>query len=411
MKHLSAAIFFLLGIQIAAAAPAGFRALTIPAEHHGRAMSGALWYPSSGNGRTMNYGENAVFRGTPVLDGARPADGPFPVIVVSHGLGGHMGTIGWLTAGLAEAGALVVAVNHPNGTWRDFDLQKAMKHWTRVLDLQAALAYLAAHPDFAAHADFSRIYAVGFSAGGWTALSMGGLRADLEGYAAHCKTAPASPYSCADLTGRGADLRAFSPENWNASRKDDRIRAVAAVDPALTHGLGRAHARDLVDKVLLIGLGTAETRLPATDFGKTGSGLAAHLPRAEIEIMAPAAHFTALSPCKPRGAAILAAEGDDPLCDDPPGTDRVVAAPTDRGTYRGFPRSCRRLGRCGPPVNSAATRCTGCSRGRRCGRRRSAPLPASARWSRSAPSRWDRASRAPPRRARRAPRSTASPRR
>ena len=40
--------------------------------------------------------------------------------------------------------------------------------------------------------------------------------------------------------------------------------------------------------------------------------------------MAPAAHFSALPPCRPRGPAILAAEGDDPVCDDPPGTDRAL---------------------------------------------------------------------------------------
>ena len=322
MKHRLVVAFFLLAVQTAAAAPAGFRALTIPAEHHGREMSGALWYPSAGGDRTMFHGENGVFYGTEVLDGARMADGPFPVIVTSHGLGGNIGALGWLSAGLARAGALVIAVNHPNSTTRDYDLQEGLKHWTRVLDLQAALDYLAAQPEFAAHADFSRIHAVGFSAGGWTALAMGGLRADLEGYAAHCETAPPSPFHCSDLTRRGADLQAYSAREWNAGRKDDRIRAAAAIDPALTYGLGKAHALDLVDKVLLIGLGTSETRLPATDFTETGSGFAAHLPEAEIEMMAPAAHFSALLPCKPQGPAILAEEGDEPVCDDPPGVDR-----------------------------------------------------------------------------------------
>ena len=217
MKRRLAVAFFLLVVQSAAAAPAGFRALTIPAVHHGREMSGALWYPSAGGGRTIFHGENGVFYGTEVLDGARMASGAFPVIVASHGLGASIGTLGWLTAGLARAGALVVAVNHPNSTTRDFNLQEGLKHWTRVQDLQAALDYLAAQPELAAHADFSRIHAVGFSAGGWTALAMGGLRANREGYAAH---------------------------------------------------------------------------------------------------------FSALLPCKPRGAAILAGEGDDPLCDDPPGVDR-----------------------------------------------------------------------------------------
>ena len=324
MRRLLAAAFLLLAVQIAAAEPAGFRSVTIPAAHHGREMSGALWYPSAGGGEAISFGENGVFFGTEVLDGARMAEGPFPVILASHGFGGNIGALGWLTAGLAEAGALVISVNHPNSTTWDLNLQEGLKHWTRTQDLRSALDWFAAQPELAAHADLSRIYAVGFSAGGWTALALGGLRADLEGYAAHCETAPPSPWQCADLTRRGADLAAYSTREWDAGRKDDRIRAVAAIDPALTYGLGRAHARDLVKKVLLIGLGSAGTRMPSTDFSATGSGFGAHLPAAEIETMAPAGHFSALLPCKPNGPAILAAEDDDPVCDDPPGTDRAA---------------------------------------------------------------------------------------
>ena len=324
MRQVLAAAFLLLAAQIAAAEPVGFRSVTIPAEHHGREMSGALWYPSAGGGEAISFGENGVFFGTAVLDGARMAEGPFPVILASHGLGGNIGALGWLTAGLAEAGALVISVNHPNSTTWDFDLQEGLKHWTRTQDLRTAFDWFVAQPDFAAQADFSRIYAVGFSAGGWTALALGGLRADLEGYAAHCETAPPSPWQCADLTRRGADLAAYSTEAWDAGRKDDRIRAVAAIDPALTYGLGRAHAHDLVERVLLIGLGSGESRMPSTDFSATGSGFGVHLPTAEIETMAPAGHFSALLPCKPKGPAILAAENDDPVCDDPPGTDRAA---------------------------------------------------------------------------------------
>ena len=325
MKQLLATTFLFLAFHATVAEPvAGIRSVSIPAEHHGSMMSGVLWYPSFSGGEAISYGENGVFFGTPVLDDSRMAEGPFPVILASHGLGGNVGTLSWLTAGLAEAGALVISVNHPNSTTRDFNLHEGLKHWTRTQDLRAALDWIAARPELAAQADFSRVYAVGFSAGGWTALALGGLRAHLQGYAAHCENASPSLWHCDDLTWRGADFAAYSPAEWNAGRKDDRIRAVAAIDPALTYGLGRAHARDLVERVLLIGLGSAESRLPATDFSATGSGFAAHLPSAEIEIMAPAAHFSALLPCKPRGSAILAAEGDYPLCNDPQGTDRAA---------------------------------------------------------------------------------------
>ena len=183
------------------------------------------------------------------------------------------------TAGLAVAGALVLSVNHPNSTRGDFDLPEGLKHWTRTEDLRAALDWFAARSYLAAHADFSRIYAVGFSAGGWTALSLGGLRADLEGYGAHCETAPPSPWQCADLARRGVDLNAYSATEWNADRKDDRVHAVAAIDPALTYGLGKAHARDLVDKVLLIGFGDGETRRPISARREAGSPPICPMPR------------------------------------------------------------------------------------------------------------------------------------
>ncbi len=318
-KCLLGAALFLLAAQAAIANPAGFSAVAIPSEHRGRDLAGAVFYPAAGGGRAFLFGDNAVLHGAEVLNGAGAADGSFPVVLVSHGLGGNTGTLGWLSAGLARKGAVVLSVNHPGSTTLDFNLREGVKHWTRAQDLRTALDWLAGEAGLSRIADFSRVYAVGFSFGGWTALSLGGLRADLEGY---CRAAPPSPQDCASLARRGADLRTYAAEDWNASRKDDRIRAVAAIDPALTYGLGTTHVHDLVEKVLLIGLGTAETRLPATNFSKTGSGFAALLPGAEIEILAPAAHFSALLPCKPAGRAILASENDDPLCDDPPGADR-----------------------------------------------------------------------------------------
>ena len=63
MRQLLAAAFLLLAVQIAAAEPAGFRSVTIPAEHHGREMSGALWYPSAGGGEAnLLRRERRLFR-------------------------------------------------------------------------------------------------------------------------------------------------------------------------------------------------------------------------------------------------------------------------------------------------------------------------------------------------------------
>jgi predicted dienelactone hydrolase len=235
---------------------------------------------------------------------------------------GNVRSFGWLGVGLAEHGAIVIAVNHPNSTTGDSDLRLGLDHGTRVQDLEAALATLSADPAFADHVDLSRIYAAGFSYGGWTALSIGGLRGNLDAYAKHCEEAGIASTHCTDIKKGGVDLRSLDAGRWNASYKDARIRAVAAIDPALTWGLENSEAQDLVKDVLLIGLGEGGDRLYATNFSASGSGFEQKVEGIKIKMIVPATHFSALLVCKPAGEAILAEEKDDPVCTDPKGTDR-----------------------------------------------------------------------------------------
>ncbi len=97
---------------------------------------------------------------------------------------------------------------------------------------------------------------------------------------------------------------------------------MAAIDPGLHQGLTAEQSTDMVGKVLLIGLGQGPDRLPDTDFSPRTSALLRILPEVRMEVLAPAFHFSALPLCKPAGPAILAADRDDPVCSDPPGTDR-----------------------------------------------------------------------------------------
>ena len=144
------------------------------AAHHGRTVSGAIYYPSAGGGTPEIYADNPVFVGVPVLKDAAIAHGRHPLVLMSHGMGGHVRSLGWLSTALAERGAIVVAVNHPNSTWGDFDLVKGLDHWTRAQDLKLALDAVLADPEIGAQIDISRILVAGFSYGGWAALSLGG---------------------------------------------------------------------------------------------------------------------------------------------------------------------------------------------------------------------------------------------
>ena len=298
----------------------GFVRITLDAAHRDALIEGAIWYPADAGGEPLVLGENAIFVGVHVREDAAVAEGRHPVVLLSHGLGGRFRTMAWLAAGLADRGAIVVSVNHTKSTTLDFDLRQAADHWTRVQDLRRALDRLLSDPRWIDSIDESRIMAAGFSFGGWTAMSMGGVTGNLAGYAAYCEKFANQGADCRDISRAGINLLALDAELWNA--EDGRITAVAAIDPGLHHGLQAHNVTNLVDDVLLIGLGTGADRYLATDFSQSGSGFSALLPGAVTKIIAPASHFTALLTCKRVGAAILREEGEDPVCDEPEGTDR-----------------------------------------------------------------------------------------
>lgn len=306
--------------QPRASASVGFMAWSGPATGTTPPLTGGIWYPTADTGPATRLFDTPIFHGDLVQPDAALQPGQWPVVLISHGIGGHWQSLAWLGAGLARKGAVVVGVNHPGSTFGDYDMRRSLNHGSRVHDLSTTLDALLADPHLGAQLDARRVYVAGFSLGGWTALSMGGLRGDLTAYTRYC--AQSGHRHCQDIVRTGIDLHRLDAAVWNRSYRDTRIQAVAAIDPALHQGLTAVHASDMVSRVLLIGLGDGANRLPDTDFTTPSATLTRILPQAHTEVMAPAFHFSALRLCKPAGPALLAEDNDDPVCTDPPGTDR-----------------------------------------------------------------------------------------
>lgn len=300
----------------------GMTDFTYEAAHHGKPVSAALWYPSDQGGTETRSAENAVFYGVDVRMDGELADGDkLPVVLLSHGLGGNWRSLAWMATGLAEQGALVIAVNHPNSSTFDFDMREGLKHWSRARDVSRALDKLMDDTRFSGRIDRTRIMAAGFSYGGWTALSLGGVTGSLEGEVAECELRKGTSSHCTDLLNAGVSFAELDPQMWNASYKDTRITHVAAMDPALHHGFTPDNVAELDADTMLLSLGEGENRLVATDFD--ASGFVELLPGAEVVRIPSAYHFSLLPLCKPAGAMILKEEGDDPVCTDPDGVNRA----------------------------------------------------------------------------------------
>jgi predicted dienelactone hydrolase len=322
MKRILIALTVALSLNTSlASADTGLNLFSISTAHHRSDMDVAILYPSTG-GTSRPFGENPVFYGVPVHDYAKLMPGKYPVILLSHGWGGNFARMGWLSAALANKGAIVVAVNHPNSTTGQMNNKDALNHWTRAQDLSAALDYVLKDPQFAASIDTSRLYAAGFSYGGWTALSLGGVRGERDGLDRFCKDGSKVSLHCEHILKSGIVISELDAEKWHASYKDGRIAAVAAIDPGLTMGLTKEDVAALNVPALLIGLGAGHDRMAITDTSENGSNFEALVPQAKVVQIAPATHFSALGLCKPAGAAILVEEKDDPVCTDPTGTDR-----------------------------------------------------------------------------------------
>lgn len=299
---------------------AGLQIARIDMPHHGSSARVAIWYPAQASGEPELYAGNPVFQGVPAYKDAEILDGHHPVILFSHGMGGTDRAQAWLASALAERGAITVLVNHPNSTWGDFDMAKGVAHWTRAQDLSAAFDVLLDSEMFKDQIDMSRIMAAGFSYGGWTALSLGGVRGNLAGSVESCEIYQ-DMEACDVLMSDRVNMAGQDPQLWNAHYADPRVTHIAAIDPGFVWGLTPEDVEGLVNAPLLIGFGGPEDRMLATDFDQ--SGLSGLIPSKTVVQIDPAYHFSAMPLCQPAGEAILKEENDDPVCSDPVGSKRA----------------------------------------------------------------------------------------
>lgn len=177
------------------ASPVGVRSLTLTdpdridilatasagAEVRGpRGLTVELWYPAAA-GTVPGTAYDTILRDgvTPItLHGqaardAQAAEGPFPLVIISHGYPGNRFLLSHLAETLASHGYAVAALDHTDSTYAD---QAAFGStlYNRPRDQAFALDTLASDPALAGLIDATRSAVVGYSMGGYGALIFGG---------------------------------------------------------------------------------------------------------------------------------------------------------------------------------------------------------------------------------------------
>lgn len=278
---------------------AGWRMLDIAATPVAEPLKGVIWYPCA-------QATSDVRMGPYVLSVAKdcPMTGhKLPLVVISHGWGGTF--LGHRDAAqtLADAGFVVVAVNHGDSAMnerRNGDLSVLVE---RPTDVSQVLDFMLGQWPQADWIDAARVGFFGFSRGGYTGLVAMGADPESKVLQGMCERGASR--LCASI--RDGSRRTLS--------HDPRIKAAVIVDPLIVPFTPQSLQGMKVPLQIWASARGGD--------GVTPAGVAA-LARtltstAEFHTVAQAQHFSFLPPCPPE----LARRAPD-ICSDEPGFDRAA---------------------------------------------------------------------------------------
>lgn len=295
---------------------AGLSTLTVLDDRSDRGLEGLIWYPTDAAEPTRLDFESAVWVGSEVIRGADAAQGPFPLIVLSHGMFGNSRNQAWFAAEMARRGFVVAAVDHPGtSTWlRDPEQRRAL--WERPGDITRVIDFAVLPDALPVQVDPGQIFMAGHSLGGFTALALAGARYDAERLERLCETMPGE-LAC----GIFSDWRiAKTPEDrtrMQADLADERIRAFAVFDLGGTQSFSDESLNKIYRPLLVFGAPIANSGLTLDIESRA---LVNALPSGSFRYIEPAtlSHFDFFNLCKPAGYDILAKElpGDEVVCED-----------------------------------------------------------------------------------------------
>ncbi|MDF3036019.1 MAG: peptidase [Paucimonas sp.] len=294
-------------------------------------LRAVVWYPAEENSneveQTVGPPGMPLFKLGAAAPDATPASAPakFPLVLLSHGMGGAAGQMAWLGRTLAAQGYIAVAVDHPGNNARSPHTMEGFSlWWERASDISAALDAMLADPVLGVRIDAGRIGAAGFSLGGYTMVVLAGGITEPARLRAYCATAadratcsspPEFPGLVEAIRKRLDEDAAFRHAFGEASRprRDSRIRAVLAIAPSLGPAFAPESLKAVSLPVALVS-GDADAVVPPK---VNAEYFASVIPGAGLSLLKDVGHYSFLASCTGNGKARLPM-----LCIDPPGIER-----------------------------------------------------------------------------------------
>lgn len=228
----------------------GFRTVGVWLQDSGLRLDMNIWYPTLRKTHDYNF--------TPwilkVALNAKPANGKFPLLVLSHASPGTRFSYHYLGAFFAEHGFIVISPTHPTDSMENMDDMFTWRQLEkRVKELQACLDMILKDSELSPDIDKTRVGFIGFGSGATAGLLLAGALPNCNSWASYCTRAALNDPYCTEWA-RGK-IKIMCDSLAQNSMRDTRFKAIALIAPAYGMLFDFSSFPDDFPPVLLVGSG------------------------------------------------------------------------------------------------------------------------------------------------------------